>query len=134
MRTAVAVATLMTSLLIHGTGARAAGDCSTAALSYYCTGVTIAMSQATHAPLNAALLTKAAGYGKSAERLGYKELREKYQTAGAEDTANASDSDKMKGLVATCVSGDQTAIAAFMRKTTRDCPSDTESSRQKSGH
>ena len=134
LRGVVAVTLLTAGLTIYGAEVRAAGDCSTAALSYYCLGVTVAMSQATKGPLAAVLLDKAASHGKNAARLGHLKLREKYQTAGVEDTAKATGSDKMKHLVVTCVSGDRAAIASFVQKAKRDCHRESAYSRQKSAY
>ena len=69
LRVVVAVTFLTAGLTLYGAEARAAGDCSTAALSYYCLGVTVAMSQATKGPLATVLLDKAARPGKKCRAL-----------------------------------------------------------------
>jgi hypothetical protein len=131
MRSAVAVAVLMASLVVEDAGA--ANDCSAAALNYYCTGVTIALSQATEIPdLASALKSKAASYGKKAGHLRHKELGEKYQRKGVEDAADSTNPNVMQRLLATCVSGDQAAVDEFISKTRGDCTAGAGSSWQKS--
>jgi hypothetical protein len=125
MRSALAVAVLTAGFSVQG--AQAADDCSRAALSYYCTGVTIALSQATRtSDLAAALKTMAGSYGRKAKRLPYKKLQAKYQAAGVDDASKSIDPDVMHRLLATCVSADATEVSKFMRTTSVDCPAQVE--------
>jgi hypothetical protein len=127
MRSALAVAVLIAAFGVKG--AQAADDCGRAALNYYCTGVTLALSQATEtSDLAAALKTMAGSYGKKAKRLSYKNLQAKYQSAGVEDASKSTDPDVMQRLLAICVKADETAVGQFMRTTGVDCLAKTGSS------
>jgi hypothetical protein len=130
MRSTLAVMVLIAMLEIGG--AKAASDCAAAALNYYCTGVTIALSQATQTPdLASVLQSKAASFGQKAKSLGHKNLGEKYQRKGVEDAAKSTDLDIMQRLLTMCVTGDQAKIDEFISKTRSDCGARTGSSRQK---
>lgn len=101
-----------------------AGACETAALNFYCTGVTMALSggaEKSSPDLSTALKVKSSEYGKASRKDGYASLSQKYLTLGVQDASKSTDAKIMKRLLGICVDSEEKLVATFVSSAATDC-------------